>query len=63
MKKIHLFGLLIGFIFLLLSIKITFTGAIIGTNIEISNILFLVISLTFVIGSIILYVANRSLES
>lgn len=63
MKKLPLILLLVGFIFLVLSIDVTFTGAVIGTNIEITNSLFFVFGLTFFMASLILFVANKSLES
>jgi len=63
MKKLSLVLLLVGFVFLFLSVDIIFTGAVIGTNIEIKNILFFVFSLTFFMASLILFVVNKSLES
>jgi hypothetical protein len=63
MKKLPLVLLLAGFIFLLLSVDVTFTGAVIGTDIEIKNTPFFIFSLVFFMASLVLFVVNKSLES
>ncbi|MFH1452327.1 MAG: YdcF family protein [archaeon] len=63
MKKLSLVLLLVGFVFLSLSFEVTITGAVIGRGVEVSNVLFFILSLTFFIGSFVLYVVNKSLES
>ncbi|MCR4327550.1 MAG: YdcF family protein [Nanoarchaeota archaeon] len=63
MKKLPLVLLFAGFIFLFLSVDVTLTGAVIGTDIKITNSLFFVFGLTFFMASLILFVANKSLES
>jgi hypothetical protein len=63
MKKLPLVLLFAGFIFLFLSVDVTFTGAVIGTNIEITNYFFFVFGLTFFMASLVLFVVNKSLES
>jgi len=62
MKKLILILLLIGSVFLFLSINVTFTGALIGTNLKITNTIFFILGLTFFIISLILFVENKSLE-
>ena len=63
MKKVHLVLFFTGIIFLSLSVDVTFTGAVIGTNVKITNNLFFIFSLTFFMASLVLYVVNKSLES
>ena len=63
MKKLPFVLLFAGFVFLFLSIDITFTGAVVGTDIQIKNTLFFIFSLTFFIISLLLFVANKSLEA
>ena len=63
MKKLPLILLFVGFIFLVLSTDINFTGAVIGRSIKITNIFFFIFSLTFFIFSVILFIGEKSLES
>jgi len=63
MKKLPPYLLLTGFIFLFFSVDVTFTGAVIGTNIKISNMVFFIFSLTFFMASLTLFVVKKSLES
>jgi len=63
MKKIFLTLLLVGFVFLFLSVDTTFTGAVIGADVKITNTLFFIFSLIFFASSFVLFVINKSLES
>ncbi len=62
MKKTAFIFLLLGLIFLVLSLNVNLTGAVIGTEIEIHNYLFFVLSLAFILVSLILF-TKKSLES
>ncbi len=63
MKKITIISFLISFILLFLSINSTITGAVIKTNTKIITPLFFILGLALFIGTFILYVSQRSLES
>ena len=62
MKKLPLILLFTGFVFLFLSVEVTFTGAAIGTNIKIMNGLFFILGLTFLIGSLVFLTKSDGLE-
>lgn len=63
MRKFPLVLLVIGFVFLFLSIDVTFTGAVTETNVKVSNSVFFIIGLAFFIVSLGLLAAGKSLES
>ncbi len=63
MKKLMYISLLLGFVFLFLSIDITFTGAVIGTRIKIEKNALFIFSLIFFMVSLILFISEKSLES
>jgi ABC-type uncharacterized transport system fused permease/ATPase subunit len=63
MKKLPLVLLFTGFVFLFLSVDVTFTGAVVGTDIQIKNTLFFFSGLTFFLASLVLFVVDKSLES
>jgi hypothetical protein len=62
MIKLPLFLFLGGFVFLVLSFDVTFTGAVIGTDIGISNKFFFIVSLIFFIMGLILLTKSTGLE-
>jgi len=62
MKKTAFIFLFLGLAFLVLSINVNLTGAVIGKGIQINNYLFFALGLAFILVSLILF-TKKSLES
>ncbi len=62
MRKLVYLLICFGLILLFFSLEINFTGAVIGTEIDVSNKILFVLSLTLFMVSFILYITQKSLE-
>ncbi len=49
--------------FLFFSVNVTFTGAIIGTSLQVSNMFLFILSLIALLGALLSYASDRALES
>jgi len=63
MEKFWLILFLLGVFFLFISVDLTFTGAVVGTNIHISNFPIFILSLCLFTFLLISFTSNKSLEA